>query len=344
MNPMSSLTCQLLKVIGSPYANTTPDLDTQHLLKLYNYAVKNRIPLLYLKSLRKYDKLGALQKEYNELIDKYANVQEAFYKVSCILDKADVNYTFFKSIRPYQEVTVDIDILIFGPKYKEVIRVLRSANYTFLGRGPLSTTFRDSDARINLDIYNDVGVSNIIYLDKDKLGQFVGDRNLSNSLIARSLDPEADLLAVIAHSVIKEHMYVLSEYYTTLHYLEAMTHKALCSFVSLADKCRMRLAVKTHLGITALLHYCAHSIVPECIVELIKILDANHLELSLVAKMGFYMPHKYHPITITKALIDKFGEKKARVSFGLQTLNMLNPKFTSSFVKMALHNIFRETY
>ena len=344
MKPMNSLTHHFLRVVGSPFATSRHEPSTKDVSWFYHYAIKNRMSLLYLEALRKLDRLGFLQKEYDELVDKFAKTQSAIYRVSKILDGADIDYAFFKSVRPYQEVTVDIDILIFGSRYQEVIQAMQRAGYLFLGGGPLSTTFRDREARIDLDIYDEVGVSCIIYLDKDVLTNFVGNRKLSNGEVVRSLYPEADLLAVIAHSVVKEQMYVLSEYYTTLHYLADMKYEALNSFLSLADECRMRSAVKAHLGITALLHHGAHSSTPVSLIRLLKKLDMDRLELMRVEEMGFHMPYKYHSITTVKALIEKFGEEKARRSFASQTLNMLNPRFASSVVKKAIYHASRETY
>jgi hypothetical protein len=337
-------TVQLLRVIGSPYVGSNSEFSTQHPEDLYHYAIKNRIPLLYLKALRKFDRLGNLQREHDKLVDRFVKIETAFRRISEVLDGSGISYGFFKSVRPYEEVTVDIDILIFGSKYEEALRALYSADYMFLGRGPLSTTFRDKESRINLDIYDEVGVSHIVYLDKDALMKFVGNRDLSNGFVVRSLSPEADLLAVIAHSIIKEHMYVLSEYYTTLYYLADANSRALSSFLSLVDECRMHSAVKTHLGATALLHYGAHAFIPICLKKLLDELGLNHLELSRVKERGFHMPHKYHPLTVTKALIEKLGESKANKSFVLQASSMLNPKFASSVVKEMLHRISRETY
>ena len=341
---MNSLTLQFLRGVGSPFAGSDHEVFTEDLSRLYHHALKNRMALLYLDFLKKLDKLGSLRKEHDKLIGEYARAEKVIYRISKMLDRASIDYTFFKSIRPYRESTADFDILVFGSKYEEVIRAMASAGYKFLGYGPLSTTFRDEEARIDLDIYDEVGVSRIIYLDKDMLTKFIGYRTLSNGEVVRSLIPEADLLAVIGHSVVKEQMYVLSEYYTTLYYLADMKWEALNSFLSLIDKCRMHLAVKAHLGITALLHHGAHSSIPVVLLQLLKKLGLDRLELVRVEEMGFNLPYKYHPVTVIKALIEKFGEEKARRSFVFQALNMLNPSFTSSVVKKTIHHFFRETY
>jgi len=352
--PLLSLspTHEFLRLVGSPFANRTREnfnstqAKIQNASRLYHYATKNRMSLLYLEALKRLDILAPLRKEYNKLVDKYAKTNQAIYRVSQVLDRTGVNYTFFKSIRPYQEVTVDIDILVFGScaEYEKVVQVLRRVGYVFLGSGPLSVTFRDSEAGINLDLYYEVGASHMIYLDKDGLERFVCERKLSNGELVFSLFSEADLLAVIAHSVVKEHMYVLSEYYTTLYYLADMEEEALKSFLSLVEKCKVRSAAKTHLGITALLHYEAHRFLPASLVSLLEMLGVNQLELSRAEKMGFGMPHKYHPITTIKALVEKLGEEKARRSFASQSLSMLNLKFTSSLMKEMLQHISRESY
>jgi len=344
VDSLSSLTYRILRVIGSPFINSNSKLDTKDVSKLYRYAIKNRMPLLYLKALRKCGRLGSLEEEYSRLSNRYIKTVEAISRATRVLERAGVDYTLFKSIRPYHEVTVDVDVLVFGTEYEEVISTMSDAGYTLLGAGPTTATLRDIEAGINVDIYDEVAASRVIYLDKDKLRRFTVDRQLPNGEFVGSLDSSADLLAVIAHSLVKEHMYVLSEYYSTLYYLADMNSKALDSFLSLVDECRMRSAVKTHLGATALLHYGAHAFIPICLMKLLGELGLNHLELSRVKEMSFRMPHKYHPLTITRTLIEKLGESKAKRSFAWQASSMLNPKFTSFVVRETLSRIFRETY
>lgn len=346
MNHFNSVTQQILKVVGSPFAdlNSESNIDISG---LYQYAAKNRMPLLYLEALKRLGRLSSLEEEHNKLIGRHARTVEAISRVSKVLDRAGIDYTLFKSIRPYNEVTVDIDILIFGDEYNKTIKIMRRAGYVFLSGwvpGPLSITFRDVKSRINLDIYNEIGVSHVIYLDKDILRRFVTRRKLSSGEAVLSLSPHADLLAIIAHSVLKEHMYVLSEYYTTLYYMADMKSDILSSFLSLIDKCNMRSAVRTHLGTTALLHYWAHRFIPACLMMLLDELGLNHLELSRVKKMSFRMPYKYHPFTVINALTEKLADGKTRKSLALQTWSMLNPKFTSSMVNELRHHITRETY
>ena len=345
MNPRSSPTYDFLRLIGSPYERKNPASENCDFEDLYNYATKNRIRLLYLNTLAKYGKIGPLQSERNKLLEKNNMIHEAFIKISNALEQADIDYAFFKSIRPYPEVTADIDILIFGHEYEKVLTVLKTAGYPCLGRGPLSTTFQDVDAKIGLDIYDEVGVSHLVYIDKSKLADSVFEAKISDSCTGRSLNPEADLLAVIAHSIIKEHIYVLSEYYTTLYFLKNTEYATLSSFVSLAKRCKLLSTAQVHLSITAFLHYYTHGFVPETISNLMEMLGTNSsFEVSNIARNGLRMPHKYHLTTIARAFAEKLGEPKARKSLAIQMKSLANPEFASRFLRMALNHVFRESY
>jgi hypothetical protein len=337
-------TYNLLKFIGSPYERI--DVLPNYIPEVtYDFASKNRIRLLYLNALAKHQKIFSLQFERDKLLEKYQEIQRAFTRIANLFGEAKINYAFFKSIRPYEEVTSDIDILVFGSQYERVLKAMNNAGYGCLGRGPLSTTFQDKESQIGLDIYEDVGVSHIIYMDKNKLQDYCIEVDVLGSCSGKALSPEADLLAVIAHSTIKEQLYVLSEYYTTLYYLKDSKNFNLTSFASLSKQCNLLISAQVHLSITGLLHYSVHGFIPEQIIRLLRMLNANSgFEQARVAKIGMTMPYKYHPATIARVFAEKLEEKKARKSFAIQMTSMLNPEFSFSFSKLALKHVFRETY
>lgn len=346
------LTKRLLQIVGSPFEHKKNEIvghknfPLGNTSEIYQYATTNRMSLLYLEALKRLNKLTSLKEEYDKLLEKYAKTNEVINRASNVLNTTGVEYALFKSIRPYQEVTVDIDILVFGifADYEQVIHLLHEEDYVFLGDGPLSTTFCDGRVKIGLDIYYEIGASHVIYINKNHLKGFVCDRKLPKYNSVLSLCPEADLLAVIAHSVIKEHMYVLSEYYTTIYYLAEMNESKLKSFLSLVDRCKLRLAAQTHLGITALLHYKAHGFIPSILSRLLEELEVNQLELSRIEKKEFVVPYKFHLLTIFRALIEKFKERKARRSFALQFFRMMNLKFSLSLITDVIQHIIRESY
>ena len=344
MRYLSDRTFPILKIIGSPFTISRPELNTVGFSELYYYAEKNRMRLLYLDSVGRLGRIASLERERNMLADRYLETVEAFSRLGKVLGSAGIEYAFFKTIRPYREVTVDMDVLIFNVGVAKVSKILNFAGYRFMNVGPISATFRDDKADLNIDIYDEVGASRMIYLDKDLVRDKVIDKQLPNGEVVRSLDLCAELLAVISHSIVKEHMYVLSEYYTTLYTLAGMNNGDLKLFPTLVEECRLRSSVKTHLGITALLHYKTHNSTPPTLVKLLGELGVDNFEFARIEELKFKMPYKYQLLTIAKAVIEKFGEAKAKRSFAFQASSMLNPQFTSIVIRETIRRRARESY
>jgi len=340
----SNFTYDVLTTIGSPFVKSTEVKCDATSNDLYRYAVKNRMALLYLEALKRQKKLSFLNEEIEKLRERCGRVTDAISKVSQVLRKSDVDYAFFKTIRPYEEVTVDIDVLILGSGYNQAVRTLRRAGYVLLDGDSVSTTFRDINSKLNVDIYNEVNASRLVYLDKVRLERFVFEKRLSNNEVVDCLNPIADLLCIIAHSVIKEQMYVLSEYFTSLYYLSEMDNVDLDEFLGLIKECRLRFTASTHFTVTAFTHYFVHGFFPNKLVKIIDEIGVNRKEFSRVNANRFLMPCKYHMLTFAEALFEKFREKKARRSLAYQALNMLNPGFTSTAIHRLLDHITRETY
>ena len=336
-----NLTREVLSVVGSPFA-PRKELDFNPFSHdLYHYAKKNRMVLHYLDAL---GEPGIFDKEIKRLRARYDRVADAILRVSHILRKAGVKYAFFKTIRPYKEVTVDLDLLILGPQYHEAIRALKHAGYLFLDGDIRSTTYRDIAAELNIDLYNEVSASRLIYVDKSLLEDFVIQKQFSNYETVECLSQSADLLCVIAHSVLKEQMYVLSEYYTSLYFISEMSNSDLDQFIDLVQRCKLVFPSSTHLGATAYLHRSVHGFVPRKILEIISRIGYNQKELSRINKNRLSMPYKYHVTTFAYALLEKFGERKARRSFAHQALSMLDPSFGMKAFSRISDHLFREAY
>ena len=110
---LESPTVRLLRTIGSPFAPAGETLITES-LELYNHAVKNKIPLLYLEVLKQQGKLNELKRKYEEEHTRYSKFLDAIAKVSKTLDAANIDFTVFKTLRPYPVALNDVDILILG--------------------------------------------------------------------------------------------------------------------------------------------------------------------------------------------------------------------------------------
>ena len=132
---------KILNIIGSPFDKNNISFTNYVDKHLSEYAKSNHIYFLFLESLNNHC-IDIFKKEFINLTKKYNNQNITIIEIAHIFEKNDVKYSFFKSIRPYREVTVDIDIIIFND-YKKAIQKLRESRYKLIETGPLSSTFWD---------------------------------------------------------------------------------------------------------------------------------------------------------------------------------------------------------
>lgn len=337
-----NLTLELLRLVGSPFAPEMPHINRNIAFKLYKCAKKNRMSYLCLEKLSEKGNLGELEKIHRKEKTKYFEALRAIHNVSKALNNSNIQHAVFKTLRPYKSTTVDIDILVFGNKveYLKSIKSMQSVGYQILARGPRSVTLRDQKSNLGVDLYEQVAVSFVTYLDKEKLVEFVATAQLLNDEI-KTLKPEADLVAIIAHSVIKEQMYTLSEYYTFIYYLELMD---INNFIQILKQNNITSAARTHAAITALLHRTAHKTIPSKLQQILNSLGEETLETYFLAKNNFNTPHKYHMLTVARSLLEKMRDTKCRTSLATQILHMSNPHFALDFLENLTKHIARETY
>jgi len=329
----------LLRVVGSPFTDSTQSVSAEAAPSLYDLALRNRMGYLLLTSLSG-DIPNSLVEERVSLQAKSEATIRLIPRVAEILEDAGLNYSFFKSIRPYPYTTVDLDVIAFDGDLEPFGEAFAAAGFITLDEGPLSTTFRDPASGIGIDIYDEIGVSKIIYLDKRNLVDHVVEAEVGGGKV-KTLNPASDLLAIISHSIVKELMYVISEYYTTLYTLDAMTASEMDSLLTQASENRLTSAASLHLGVTAALHRMAHGLIPEKLMVLMEGLGG--------AEMGDTdrytdMPMKFSPGPVWRVFWEKAGEARMRRSLGVQALSLLNPSFAFSFIPKFIHQLTRETY
>lgn len=336
-------TLDLLRFLGSPFEESAEHpFNRSKQAELYQCARKNRILYLYLHTIYRKNPTDSTI-DFKREKRKYLKTIDAITKASQVLAGADIDHAIFKTIRPYESTTVDIDILIFGGRidYLRSFDAMRKAGYKTVAIGPQSTTLKDPDVSIGIDLYENVAVSFITYLDKRNLVEHATTIRMPNGLPAKTLKPHADLAAIIAHSIMKEQMYTLSEYYTFLEYLKNVNTKDL---IEVARANNIMLAMRAHSSITALLHNAAHRSFPDKIKQILAAFGEDTLETTLIAKKNLKTPHKYHPLTIAKSLLEITKGEKSRNSIATQIIHTLHPKITKDVVSKLLKHVTRETY
>lgn len=337
------MTLDLLRLIEYSDASSIGNLSNDSVKDLYEYSVKNRMPTSFLEKFADLTKFPAMKELAAHEQEDYLRMLDAVSRVSQLLGSSNIRHAMFKTIRPYRSTTVDIDTIIFGnhSDYRKTLKTMKNANYLMLAKGPMSATFWDKIANIGIDIYDEIAVSALCYMDKDKLARFHKTTKLPNGAEASLLAPEADLLAIVAHSIIKEQMYTLSEYYSFINYL---TKLKVDVFLDLLKETNLTNAARTHASITGLLFEATHRRTSEKLHRIVETLGQDDFETSRILRHNLQTPHKYHPITVGKSLLEIAKGKKSRTSIAMQLYRMTRPTFTGKFLNALLQHVTRETY
>jgi len=313
------------------------------LIRLYQLSEKNRMLFYYLDRLQTMNprnRVSTFSSIHESENIKRLRIDNSISRVSRILSETHIEHAVFKTIRPYRSTTVDIDVIVFAG-YAKAVETMQEAGYSLVVQGPMSTTIWDRDNGIGIDLYDQIAVSSITYIDKRKLIDSIIEKKLTNNRPVKTLKPEADLICIIAHSIVKEQMYTLAEYYTFIYYLKQIDVE---NFVRTAEKCNIKHATKTHAAITAFLHCTAHATVPDTLKKILDTIGEEDFEAARLQREEFETPHKYHPITIGKSLIEMMKQNETRRSLAKQLSNMFDAKFANDFFRKLVDHAFRETY
>ena len=371
-----SPTLRLIRIIGSPLMPVGGRLLTNdESSELYQLAVRNKIPLLYLEALKGEGRLNQLEAKYNEEKENYLKFTEGVSRVSKILDTTGIKYVIFKTIKPYPVVPVDIDLLIlsnddmyrraveallragYPPQtpnivniadltdedaYKEAVELLTRPTYRRKHISPSGTDFVDVEYGIDIDLQKDIALSYIVYLDKDKFGDHIIESKL-NGQVVNILTPEFDLMSVIAQSLM-EQLYLLGEYYTCLYHLSAMDEQQINNFIDVIKENRLKAAARAFTAVTAELHQIAYGAIPEKLELIRKRLGSDASEARNLARGNFKMPQRYRMLTVAKVFWEKAGETKFRQSLAKQLIKTLNPGLGRLVIRELWERRRRETY
>ena len=280
--------------------------------ELYRLATLNRIGLATLSSLVEagFELPPRLERELTRLLSLSREIMGEFARVGGVLERAGVEYAVFKSLRPYPSTTVDIDVLIFRG-YWRAYRALRRSGYEPLGAGPESVTLRRRGGPVSVDLYREPAVSRLVYLDREALRGLVEDRETPAGPV-KALRREADAVAFIDHSIVKEQLITAADVVTVLKLLED------------AD--------------LALFHRVVRSQASQACTALF-------LWASLGALRGrIELPYRVKPAALAWVLACKGRLGAARRSIAQQATYLASPARTLRFLRELHHHLVRPTY
>jgi hypothetical protein len=325
----------LLRAIGSPLASNQPqvgeEVKSSYVPKLYTIAEVNKIPLTYLNIISPKERQSLPEYKYH--CTRLRRLMEIISEISELFDKEGIDYVIFKTIRPYPEYVADIDVLNLGShrNYEKMVEILRRAGYMFIDRGAYCTTFQDYKTKFKtdlmIDVYDEISVAYLIYLDKRKLSCYVSEKELPTGQNVRVFSPEAELLVTIAHSAIKENRYILAEYFVTLHYLALMDHPSIEELIDLVRENKLVSAFRWHLTITSMLHKFAFNSIPEKLSNLLFKLGGPRGKVYRQVSELTYPPYRCDTLTLMAIFREKMQDNIFRRSLYHQIFNFPTKTF-----------------
>lgn len=310
---------------------------------------RNKVGLLFLESVKENLDFG-LRQEHERQLELQIQQRATVKRSSQALEEAHVDFVVFKNPTDFPYVANDVDILVLGDKasYRNATLALLKYGFKQVEQAPLEMCFHDGTRAkhpvmgkkdvYDVDLYREIGVSWLIYLNKRLFAAQVTRKRISGIEIP-VFKSEVELLATIFHSVFPEQLYTLSHYYSVLYTFSRMTDEELVRFVGLSRSQRTDYAVDLVLRLTALLHSEAHGFIPQQLEKVI-----YNASSRLDPTISLSMPYRFRIEEVIRTLLEKTGEREFRHSTFSQIFNTLKPKTLKYLLKEGTFRRLRETY
>ena len=222
----------------------------------------------------------------------------------------------------------DIDVLHMGSarKYHEIIKILTDVGYKHLETAPYDVKFLDRQKKIVIDVWNEISISYLIYINKREMDYCLKTIQLPWGVETKVLNPEAHLLVILANSVMGTNAYRLADYYFALRCFAQMNEQQVQGFVRLIKKNCLKNAARWFLTLTILLHMIAHRMMPKKIAEALSMIGAPCAE-ACQAVNTTEAPYTCDFKTLSRAFGKKLRDRSFRRSIPSQVPRILNLVF-----------------
>ncbi|MCW3995290.1 MAG: nucleotidyltransferase family protein [Candidatus Bathyarchaeota archaeon] len=329
---MNSLS--LVKAIGLPgIIESKAPLPSEY-LNLFHLAKLNKIPLLYLESHR-FEGNPFLEAQLLLFKRRYEQTLELTAHTATLFDKYGIRYVLFKTLKPFPYVPSDIDILLLSKSdLRKAFVVLKERQCKVLDKDIYGMTIESPMYQINLDLTTEIAVSGLVYIDKTQLYKSISQVKVKDVEV-QTLAPHVDMVVSAAHSMYKEQMYLLSDYYTL-----ALSLKYFKEALDFARNVCVQYALETSLKMTydiILNAFGSSDFSPE---ESVKSLSVYKYK-SAAWNQIFEFPAKYPINIIQRALLEKIlKDNSTKESF----LNSFETMLRPSTIRKLISHIHRKVY
>jgi hypothetical protein len=317
-------------VLPESHGKVVPVLNEDQLVDIFPLALKNKIPLLYLEhAVGLCDTSKKLKNLYSYYLSRSSSALKLITDIDRILTRNHITYAIFKTIQPFPFTKTDVDIIFFSKEdLIGAYRILRTQGYELAGSGYFSITMYSPENKMNIDLQSEIAVSRFVYIKNNLLKNHVTQIDV-NEITIQVLEPLAEVSIVFAHSIFKEQIFTLSDYYSTFMQLSSMTENEYAGLLDFAEKAKLEFSLKIGLLMVNTISAIAHSKKPNSIIETankIKVgrIEKGAIDLVINQLVGeLKLPYKYHPLAFVAALSSKVTRDPfARSTLGQQFADM----------------------
>jgi hypothetical protein len=197
--PRETETLKLLRTLQGLYKPSSGEI-----YKLAGIAKLNKLYLAYLRRVG-----GVLRDELIREEAKYRWFMRNVAEVVNVLESVGATYALYKFRRPYEHVSVDLDILIRVDDVSKVVKALVYRGFRAVVWEPYTVTL--SRGGFIVDLYTHPSFAWVVYMDGGRLLDCCVEEVNVGGLLAKALSRDAEVAVAAAHAVYKEHMVLLMD-------------------------------------------------------------------------------------------------------------------------------------
>ena len=190
-------TLRLLKTLLGLYRPSNVEVR-----RLADVARLNKLLLAYLRMVGDVlrDELISEETRYRRFMRNAAEVIEA-------LNSIGVSYALHKFRKPFEHVSVDLDILVRVDDIPKAVEVLIRRGFKVAVSEPYTATLIRRGFIV--DLYTNPSFAWVVYMDGEKLLRCCVEEIEVSGVRTNALSREAEVVVAAAHAIYKEHMVLL---------------------------------------------------------------------------------------------------------------------------------------
>lgn len=306
---MLDSTLHVLKTIGLPFTvegNRNFELTPETL----HTACTNKVSLLYFERLLKLGKIDSNNVELNTLRRRHQDILELSVLLARVFRENRINYTLFKTLRPFDFAGADVDVLVETQQnFLSGVNALQANGFEIKGQESFDATLSRGDFEVTVDLQTEIAVSSLPYLNKSEILRHTKLIKINNSMV-KTLDACAEIVVSASHAFYKEHMFTLSDFYSISLWSKQIDPREL---IKLAEETESRTAVACMMQWVQDVASAAFNVQLPKIDETLRKIDQSSLCHVMFSKESLDLPFRVPKSVVALSLADKiFRDKYTR--------------------------------